>query len=168
MTGEARRMIDHERTKFRRHHRHTTSGHGFVAGGTRASLFTRVQHVTHIQCHVVTSTHKCIVANLTNEDNKEVNNIEDDNKDVPDEPDLNDCSIYLTDLVWVTVTEAVSPDSSRQSWEPCLGAVASCTPPRGRGAGRGHPAVPLAHPRQSLHLLPLTTMLFVTFALGSE
>ena len=125
MTGETGWMIYHEWTKFWCHHRHATSRHGFVAGSTRASLFTRVKHVANILCHIVPGTDKCIVANLQDVDEVD----DDDNDDLPDEQDPNDCNICWTDLVLVTEAGAVSHDSCHPSWGLYPGVVVSCTPP---------------------------------------
>ena len=57
-------MKDNQKAKFRSNHGHAPCRYGFVARGARASLFTRVEHVSNIQSHVIACTDKCIVAHL--------------------------------------------------------------------------------------------------------
>lgn len=64
MTGEAGWVEESEGTELGSHDSHPASRDGLVALAARGALLHHVQHVGHVKGHVVTRTHKCIVAHL--------------------------------------------------------------------------------------------------------
>ena len=57
-------MEEEDRAELWSHHGHPPGRDGLVAVSAHGALLHQVQHVGHVQRHVVTRTHKCIVTDL--------------------------------------------------------------------------------------------------------
>ena len=64
MTGEAGGVEEDERSQLGSQDGPPASRDGLAAVAARGALLHHVHHVGHVQRHVVTGTHKCIVTDL--------------------------------------------------------------------------------------------------------